>query len=478
MSNTINIVRYNHKSQLGVEDLYSIYSQIFIDNGFKVVCENYLKDNSINIIFDEFTGHKIREDIKDFKKKKEGSIYIVPTEFLTSLHFGERTFNFFDTNFFYKLFFSFLFIFLRFYYYFSNTFFKIQNLFAVKPVEKKVKKFDRTKIRKLKKNVLFKYLIYPFLLFFYLIINPRTVGIPWLKHKHRYVKLHIYISSRPNVLNFFSLLKKLFASFYYYVIWLSFLFPLFLLTHPKIGLSWSKAKLTPLGLYLYKYNFVSKNFDKWLFVYWKIKKHVYEFKRYHSLLLIVKYSDGFIHFHKVLKKQYERNFSSVKSLFINPLIDKKAFKNNFNKHKFGFYLTGTVTSYRHESFEKLELSILRKYNKAFFRIDSFKDTANKYNKDIYQFSYNPGQSSTWDYSSPTRLYRSINFNHSIPIIDKRSFDADIEELAIVSDDKIADYSSQLSTNSEIFNAYLDKIDIYNKKSKKINSVFFENFKEL
>ena len=71
MSNTINIVRYNHKSQLGVEDLYSIYSQIFIDNGFKVVCENYLKDNSINIIFDEFTGHKIREDIKDFKKKKK-----------------------------------------------------------------------------------------------------------------------------------------------------------------------------------------------------------------------------------------------------------------------------------------------------------------------------------------------------------------------------------------------------------------------
>ena len=43
MSNTINIVRYNHKSQLGIEDLYSIYSQIFLDNGFKVVCENYLK---------------------------------------------------------------------------------------------------------------------------------------------------------------------------------------------------------------------------------------------------------------------------------------------------------------------------------------------------------------------------------------------------------------------------------------------------
>jgi hypothetical protein len=384
ISNTINIVTYNHKSKLGIEDLHLLFSQIFIERGFNVINENYLKYNSINIIIDEFTGHRIRKDIQDFKRKKAGLIYIVPTEFITEINLGVRSFNVFNPNFFYKLLFSLIFIFLSLYYFLSNPF-------------------------------------------------PKIFTFPK-------IKLGTGISTSIR--------------------------------------RWGKKKITLLGLYLCKFNFVLKNFDKCLLIYWAFKKNIYEFKRFYSLLLVIEYCDGFIHFHKVLEEQYKKHFSKIKSFYLSPRIDKKTFKNKFGQLRFGFTMSGTITSYRNECFDKLKSLFSEDNCDSLFRIDSFKRDPIKKQKEAYQFSYNPGQSSNWNYSSPTRLYRAINVNHSIPVIDKRSFDSDIEDLAITLDKNIVKYTKQLSKNNEFFKDYLQKIDLYNKKSKKINSVFFKKIDEI
>jgi len=420
ISNDINFYLYNHRSKLGIEDFVKIYTDIFTSHGFNVINSSKLETNNINIIIEEFTSPHILKEIIDFKKEKKGLIYVIPTEFITKLPGKLKTFNFFSKSFLSGITLNIIFIIsliiYKFFYYPKFT-----PMFT--SFYRNSKSFYRnSKLR---------------------------IRIPILK------KLRIRIPTQKKLRIRIPILKKLRIRIIIPVINLIKLVRINLLK-----VLFSKAK--PLKE---SYKFLA------------FRRLCYHFQRYYTFNKASKYFDGFIHIHKEIKVSYEAEYPNIKSFIINPIIDIDKFKENFAKKKYGFYMTGTITKYRNERFDLLKMKVLSKQNKenTLFWIGSFKENLQS-KKEFYQFSYNPGQSKDWVYSSPTRLYRSINENGSIPIIDLRNFDSDIEGLAIVFNSKIVKSTNEYYIDSKKFMSYIHKMNKYNNASFKINTVLCKHLK--
>lgn len=408
MSNDINLILYNHRSKLGIEDFVNIYKEIFTSHGFNVIHSSKLEANTINVIIEEFTSPHILKEIIDFKKEKKGLIYLIPTEFITKLPGKLKTFNFFSKSF--------------------LSGFTLRIIFII-------------------------YLIF-YKIFYYFSVIPMFISF-YRNLKSFYRNSKLFIINLFPVKNLINLSKKL-----------------------LIPISIPVKKIIKLvKINLLKILFLESKPLKESYKFLAFRRLSYHFQRYYTFNIASKYFDGLIHIHKVIKASYEAEYPNIKSFIINPIIDIDKFKKNFVKKKYGFYMTGTITKYRKERFDLLRKKVLTKQNKEnpHFWIGSFKENLQSKNE-FYQFSYNPGQSKDWVYSSPTRLYRSINKNCSIPIIDLRNFDSDIEGLAIVFNSKIVKSTNEYYIDSKKFMSYIHKMNKYNNASFKINTVLCKHLK--
>ena len=409
ISNEINLILYNHKSKLGIEDFVKIYMEIFTNHGFNVTHSSKLEKNAINIIIEEFTCPYFQKEIKDFKKEKKGFVYVIPTEFITKLPFGLKTFNFFNKSLFEAMFFNIIFIFIKIFYYIFNR---------------------------------------CFVVYFYRISKSFLID---LFKKTKFKIINLIKLSPEEIKNLIKLFLKAYKN----------LNKLFLKAYKNLNKLFTKSQTTKTS---YKYQ--------------AFRRLVYNLKRYDSFNKSSKYIDGYIHIHKVIKGSYESEYPNINSFITNPIININKFKKKFAKNKYGFYMTGTITKYRDERFNLLEMKILRNNKRnPYFRISSFK-VDSKLTNEFYNFSFNPGQSKDWIYSSPTRLYRSINENGSIPIIDLRNYDSDIERLAILFNSNIQHSTNEYNSASIKFKNFLLELTKYNNVSFKINSVLCKHLQSV
>lgn len=147
------------------------------------------------------------------------------------------------------------------------------------------------------------------------------------------------------------------------------------------------------------------------FFYWKV--------RFNQSLKLSKYFDAIICTHPKIKKDLKKklNFNNI---FLHlPKVKNSAFKRKINNDKFKF--SGDYNEYRKLFFEESKryfnnkddfyvnfLSLLPKQT-------SFIDIPKNMK---YGFSFHPGKSNRWHFSSPTRLVSALN-NCELPIVFKK-----------------------------------------------------------
>lgn len=174
----------------------------------------------------------------------------------------------------------------------------------------------------------------------------------------------------------------------------------------------------------------------------RYKNRIYLYRRYLFFKDCIHYLDG----HFLLNTFQKRGFHEInKSLpmlgVIYPEFDTKKYFDNIINKKIGICMTGTITKYRLNYFNKLKKNInkfllKRKLLCTFlFSFSGFSES-NKFKN--YLFSFHPPQTKDWISCSPTRLYRAFAIDFNIPVITKNFGHMSIEGLCVQYDELISD----------------------------------------
>ena len=147
------------------------------------------------------------------------------------------------------------------------------------------------------------------------------------------------------------------------------------------------------------------------FFYWK--------ERFDQSLKLAKYFDAIICTHPKIKKDLKKKLN-FKNIFLHmPKVKNSAFKRKINNDKFKF--SGDYNEYRKLFFEKSKRYFNNKddFYLNFLSLLPKKTTFIDIPKNIkYRFSFHPGKSNRWHFSSPTRLVSALN-NCELPIVFNR-----------------------------------------------------------
>jgi hypothetical protein len=159
--------------------------------------------------------------------------------------------------------------------------------------------------------------------------------------------------------------------------------------------------------------------------------------------------------------------------FLNPEIDGSASLSATNQEmRPGFEMTGTITSHRKKELNSLNrfLDFARLSDKAPQPCASigFHETVEAKRSAL---SFHPPQTRKWPHSSPTRLYRSIAKNGSIPVLTRRFSECEIENICLVFEQspKFLQTINQLAFKADERADYLrEKIAAYNESVRGFN----------
>jgi hypothetical protein len=113
-------------------------------------------------------------------------------------------------------------------------------------------------------------------------------------------------------------------------------------------------------------------------------------------------------------------------------------------------ITGTITNYRRKIINNLNNDIKLLGLKKYFNDLIIKNWDNKTDNKFAAYSLHPPQEKNWTYSSPTRIYRAIKIDKTVPILTKKYKQHPLEDLCL------------LHESDEI---YIQMIDIYNNNNK-------------
>jgi hypothetical protein len=233
------------------------------------------------------------------------------------------------------------------------------------------------------------------------------------------------------------------------------------------------SRLHELNFYMY---FISK-----------YQSGFYLMLRYESLIKMSSLFNAVILLHPAMEKNYIKIFGKDKVLgAIFPQIDKKKFNDGFkNKGVFGFLLTGTITRYRIRILnafsrliifsglkEKCHNFFISTFNKKVQKVNKLTISPKvKFNKNDLSFSLHPYQTRSWPYFSPTRIYRSLNYDHNLPIVFKISNQHPLESLVFVfkDQDSLLELNSIFENRDNFLIEYNKKIDCYNKSTRENNN---------
>jgi len=171
----------------------------------------------------------------------------------------------------------------------------------------------------------------------------------------------------------------------------------------------------------------------------------------------------------VSKMKSSRAFKQQSNYFVfYPVFPKVDFSHFFIGSKIlGIKVTGSITKYRKKCVRKVN-TLLLKYgllNMEITKTVSFDDNEH-YNS---YFSYHPVQIKGWPYSSPTRIYRAITIDNTIPLIDTVHNDHIIEKLCFLLDkESINDLLEIVDSPKTVENYWKVRIDCYLDEAHKSN----------
>lgn len=166
--------------------------------------------------------------------------------------------------------------------------------------------------------------------------------------------------------------------------------------------------------------------------YLDIRKRFYMDVRYISYLSILDIFDYMWPPHNNIRLQNSDYFKIKKILpVITPLITSKihipSMSDSFSTIK--IKMSGTLTQYRLCKLKEFKawFKSFKKQSLCVNLTDFTNETENKHQMD---FTLNPPQTRLWQYSSPMRLFRSLEIERCIPIITKNFQQSEIESLAL------------------------------------------------
>jgi len=209
---------------------------------------------------------------------------------------------------------------------------------------------------------------------------------------------------------------------------------------------------------------------------------IYLHMRYLGFCSMIDMADMVIVSHKNVGIQLEasRNCRTTKKIFeFVPDFSKKDFNSFFKRRKknIGIMLTGSITPYRQKWIEKInrEIQIFGLFDIVYVKAYSFEDK--RRNSEI--FSLHPVQIKGWKYSSPTRIYRSIVNDNTIPIVTQKNNDHIIENLCYQLDlDRIYDLISLVNSEENAQKYWIEKIKNYQAEAEKMNTKMIDAIADL
>ena len=218
-------------------------------------------------------------------------------------------------------------------------------------------------------------------------------------------------------------------------------------------------------------------------------KLAYMHMRYLGFEAMISYADAVVLSHDSMRKGYDE-FCSEGGYNLDPVgvlypefssID--LFENYLDSKECYIEMTGSITKYRKNYVEEMNRKIFLLGLNNYFGMTncySFHEILKIKPSERAAFSLHPPQSAEWKYSSPTRIYRSLYIDKSIPILTKKFDQHPIEDVCLVLEGsktllQMYDLHSSPATLAEFLNT---RIDRYLEKAKVVNNVIFENFIEL
>lgn len=210
---------------------------------------------------------------------------------------------------------------------------------------------------------------------------------------------------------------------------------------------------------------------KLIFKYLPIKNILddyYFFNRFKKFKIIEKYIDFYLCWNSEQKKVITKNFKKKVFYFLPHL--------NFIKkiNQVGITISGSVTNYRQGLLRDLD------YKKILFNnFHQFNETNSEkfiYKKVFTQYSFNPSKNEYWNEPSLMRYVFSLT-NNEIPIVINTFRDKIYKNVCLYFNFKKLKYNNfrQLHNYDKNFKKINNKIRIFNKKSKKLNSEFKKYF---
>lgn len=208
----------------------------------------------------------------------------------------------------------------------------------------------------------------------------------------------------------------------------------------------------------------------------KFKNKFYLYRRYIFFKDCIDYLDGHLLLNNFQKKGFHEINKSLPMLgIIHPEFDTKKYFDNVINKKIGICMSGTITNYRLNYFNKLKKIInnfllKRKLSRTFLFSFSGFPASDKFNE--YLFSFHPPQTQDWISCSPTRLYRAFAVDFNIPVITKNFGHMHIERLCVKYDELISDsflnstFGKKLSIDSKFKKNILE----YSRTVKNMNDL--------
>ena len=213
--------------------------------------------------------------------------------------------------------------------------------------------------------------------------------------------------------------------------------------------------------------FKASTIIKLIFKYLPIKNihdDYYFFYRFKKFIIIEKYIDFYLCWNSEQKKVIMKNFKKRVFYFLPHV--------NFIKkiNQVGITISGSVTNYRQGllcdlDYKKILFNNFHQFNEII--LEKF-----IYKKVFTQYSFNPSKNEYWNEPSLMRYVFSIK-NNEIPIVINTFRDKIYKNVCLYFNFKKLKYSNfkQLHNYDKNLKKINNKIRIFNKKSKKLNSEF-------